>query len=882
MDSFNLRRSFLDFFAHRGHRVVAAAPLVPQDDPTLLFTSAGMVQFKPHFAGTVPLEFRRAVSCQPCLRAGGKDSDLALVGHTLRHHSLFEMLGNFSFGDYFKREAILWAWEYLTEVLKIDAARLYVTVHVTDDEAAEIWLEEVGVPAQRFARYDKENFWGPAGGLGACGPSSEIHYYAGDQFGCGRAGCHINCDCDRWLELWNLVFPQYDQQPDGSRPPLKNRGIDTGMGLERLAFVVQGVPSNFHTDLFAPIIKRAEEVLGKEYGADGRSRASMNIVADHSRALAFVIAENVLPSNDGRGYVVRKLLRRALLHAYLLGLEGPALYRLMEPVAAVMGDVYLHVRARREFVEGVVRAEEERYLTTLSRGMDRLREKLSLMKKGETLPGEEAFTLYDTYGLPLEVTAEVAEWEGIGVDADGFQEAMAAQRRRSRAAAVAADEFPLTGVVEDFPATHFVGYEKLTEDAHVLALVTTSGTVEEAAEGTRAVVILDRTPFYAEAGGQVGDAGALRAEGVIFEVEETTKAATGQFLHFGVVRNGVLKKGARVFAEVDRERRLAVERHHTATHLLHAVLREILGPTATQAGSFVGPAYLRFDYSSDRPLLPEEIDEIEARVQAAVTAAVDVRCEEMPLAEAKRRGAVALFGEKYGEVARVVAVGAAGAELSMELCGGTHLRNTGEVGPFFIVKEEAVAAGVRRIEAVAGEAALKYAQQMRRTLNEAASVIKTGWENLVDRVAQALEDRRELEKRLKEFTAKEASARADQLLAAATRAGPVRLVAALWPDTPASAVKEAVAYLINRYEDVVAVLATDEGGKATIYAGAGAAAVRAGVDAGKLVREVAKALGGGGGGKADFAQAGAKDARGLAEAISDVEKLLRTALNAGK
>jgi alanyl-tRNA synthetase len=874
MDSKALRQSFLDFFEERGHNVVAPAPLVPPDDPTVLFTIAGMMQFKPLFAGAVELAYTRAASCQPCLRAGGKDSDLALVGHTLRHHTLFEMLGNFSFGDYFKREAIVWGWEYLTGVLGLDAERLYATVHVDDDEAAAIWLEEVGIPAERLARYDKDNFWGPAGGLGACGPSSEVHYYAGDDYGCGRDDCHINCDCDRFLEIWNLVFPQLEQQADGSRLPLKNKGIDTGMGLERLAFAVQGVESNFHTDLFLPIIKRAEEVLKKDYGEDGRTRASMNIVADHARALAFAIADNVLPSNEGRGYVIRKILRRALLHAYLLGLEEPLLHRLVEPVVDVMGDVYPQLAEQQAFVEGIVKGEEERYLATLGRGMDRLRGKLASLPKGGLLGGEDAFTLYDTYGLPLEVTAEVAEWEGVEVDEAGFEEAMTAQRHRSRAAAAGADEFPIAGNLDDVPATTFVGYEDLSQEAEVLAVVTKEGRARGAQEGTRAVVVLNLSPFYAEAGGQVGDAGLLTAEGVKFDVEETTKAARGQYLHFGEVKEGVLKEGPKVTAAVDRGRRLAVARHHTATHLLHAALREVLGEGATQAGSFVGPAYLRFDYASGRGLEAEEIEEVESRVQRKVVANLPVWWADMAVEEAKARGAMALFGEKYGERGRVVCIGGEGEEMSLELCGGTHLCNTGEVGPFYVVREEAIAAGVRRIEAVAGEAALAYAQRMRRILDDASRVVKTGWEELPSRVQGALDDRRELEKKLRQYTSRDASARAAELLAGAVKVGPVRLVTGLLAGAAADAVKEAASSLIAAYPDVVAVLATDEGGKATFYAGAGVEAVKAGAHAGNLVRAVAKAVGGGGGGKADFAQAGAKTAEGLEEALAKAGEAL--------
>jgi len=867
MNSSALRQSFLDFFAARGHKVVPPAPLVPKDDPTLLFNSAGMVQFKPYFAGTVPLTFTRAASCQPCLRAGGKDSDLALVGHTLRHHTLFEMLGNFSFGDYFKREGILWAWEYLTETLKIDPARLYATVHTDDDEAADIWLKEVGIPESRFARYEKDNFWGPAGGVGACGPSSEIHYDAGAAYGCGRPECHINCDCDRFIEIYNIVFPQYDQQPDGSRLPLKNRGIDTGMGLERLAFAVQGVKSNFHTDLWLPIVARAAEVLKRDYEESERTRSSLNIVADHVRALTFVVAENVFPSNEGRGYVARKLLRRALLHAYLLGERDPALYKIVAPVVKVMGGTYPHLVAQRKTVEQLIRGEEENYLVTLGRGMDRLRNRLAAMKAGQTLAGDDAFVLYDTYGLPLEVTSEVAAWEGVTVDEGAFDEAMAAQRHRSRAARGQGDEFPLAGHVEDVLPTAFVGYEDTTTRAKVLRLITASGPVKAAPEGTRVAVLLEQTTFYAESGGQVGDAGVLVNDDGLVDVEDTTKDAAGHFLHVGVVAKGTLAAGAVVEVKVDLARRRAVERHHTGTHLLHAALRELLGPGATQAGSYVGPDYFRFDYASPRALEPAEVADVERRVNAMAMAAHPVSWLEMTVQEAKDRGAMALFGEKYGELARVVCVGPGGDEISLELCGGTHLRNTGELGAFYITREEAIAAGVRRLEAVAGEAAVAYAQRMRATLDGAARVINTGWENLVPRVQAALDDRRELDKKLKQLTSKDAGARAEALLAAAVTVGPVRLVTGVLAGAASDAVKAATSALIAVHPDVVAVLATDEDGKATFWAGAGEAALKAGAHAGNLVREVAKAAGGGGGGKADFAQAGAKTADGLAAAL---------------
>ncbi|MCP4229427.1 MAG: alanine--tRNA ligase, partial [bacterium] len=575
-----LRQSFLDFFEERGHTVVPSAPLVP-DDPSLLFTVAGMVQFKPLFAGTVELPYRRAASSQKCLRAGGKDSDLANVGHTLRHHTFFEMLGNFSFGDYFKKEGIPWAWEYMTEVAKLDPERLYATVYTDDDEAAGIWLNDVGLPPERLARYEEDNFWGPAGGVGACGPSSEIHYLVGDHMPCDNPDCHINCDCDRWLEIYNIVFPQFDQQPDGSRKPLKNRGIDTGMGLERLAVAAQDVDSNFLIDIWKPVIDRACSIIDKEYRSDPHVTSSVNIVADHTRALSFCIAENILPGNEGRGYVVRKILRRALLHTYLLGHNEPMLYELVEPIVEKMGGAYPDLKKREEFIAYTIREEETKYLKTLSRGMDRLQNILQGVKKGDCISGDDAFKLYDTYGLPIEVTREVADWDGIETDDAGFEAAMAQQKHRSKKASTFAIDFPLLEGLADLQITEFVGSTELTVDAKILAIVAEKGREDSLSEGQQGIVVLDITPFYAEAGGQAGDTGFLATESGSFDVGETSKNAAGIYLHYGTLAKGEIKVGDTVDARVDAELRANIERHHTATHLLHAALREVLGEGAT-------------------------------------------------------------------------------------------------------------------------------------------------------------------------------------------------------------------------------------------------------------------------------------------------------------
>jgi alanyl-tRNA synthetase len=849
-----IRKKFLEFYEKKDHKIYPSAPLVP-DDPTLLFTVAGMVQFKPFFAGTAEPPKRRTASCQKCLRAGGKDSDLDKVGHTVRHHTFFEMLGNFSFGDYFKEEGILWAWEFCVNVAGLNPERLYATVHVEDDEAYDIWLREVGLDETRLARYDRDNFWGPAGGVGACGPSSEIHYYLGEEHGCDRADCHINCDCDRWLELYNVVFPQFDQQPDGSRPPLANRGIDTGAGLERFAVVTQGVSSNFETDIFAPLIARVEELIEKGYKESDRTTSSMNIVADHTRALVFTLVENILPSNEGRGYVVRKILRRALLHAYLLGVNEPILHRLVEPITKGMGGAYPEIKEREKFLGTTIEDEEKKYLRTLTRGMDRLQNMLTGMKAGDMLSGSDAFTLYDTYGLPPEVTAEVAEWEGIAADMDGFDSALAEQRHRSKQASAFTVDFPLLEGLADLPATEFVGYETLTAEVTILAIITGQGRVDALAENSDGILVLDRTPFYAEAGGQVGDSGLIRGENTTFDVDETGKNQAGVYLHYGTQTTGVLQIGDKVRAAVDPHLRKSVERHHTTTHLLHTALRELLGTQATQSGSYVGGDYLRFDYASDRALEPEEVREVERRVNELIMENFEISWCDMDLEEATAKGATALFGEKYGERVRVVFVGG-GEPISTELCGGTHLKRTGDAGPFYIVREEALSAGVRRVEAVAGEAAVAYAQRMRRTLDEASRAIKTGWENLTDRIERYIEENKRLTKELKSTQTRDAGARLRQFADYSTKVKGVDVLVEYQFDVSADAIKDAAGNFIAENDPVFILMATEVGDKVVFYAGASPGAISAGFHAGKVASAVSKLFGGGGGGKPDFAQGG--------------------------
>jgi alanyl-tRNA synthetase len=849
-----IRKKFLEFYKKKDHKIYPSAPLVP-DDPTLLFTVAGMVQFKPFFAGTTEPPNRRAASCQKCLRAGGKDSDIEKVGHTVRHHTFFEMLGNFSFGDYFKREGILWAWEFCVDIMGLDPERLYATVHNDDDEAYDIWLREVGLDENRLDRYDKDNFWGPAGRAGACGPSSEIHFHLGEEYACNRPNCHINCDCDRWIELYNVVFPQFDQQPDGSRLPLANRGIDTGAGLERFAVITQGVSTNFETDVFSPVIAGVEELIGEAYKESDRTTSSMNIVADHTRALVFTLVENILPSNEGRGYVVRKLLRRALLHAYLLGVDEPILHNLVEPIVEGMGGAYPEIKERKKFLQTTIEDEERKYLRTLTRGMDRLQNILAGMDAGSTLAGFDAFTLYDTYGLPPEVTAEVAEWEGVATDREGFDAALAEQRHRSKKASAFTVNFPLLEGLADLTATEFVGYDELTTETEVTAIVTEQGRVETLSEGRDGIVILGRTPFYAEAGGQVGDSGLLHGEESTFDIAETGKNQADVYLHYGTQSEGELHVGDKVRTTVDPHLRKGIERHHTATHLLHTALRELLGTQATQSGSFVGADYLRFDYASDRALEPEEVREVERRVNDLIMENFEISWCDMDMDVAMAKGATALFGEKYGERVRVVFVGR-DEQVSTELCGGTHLNRTGDAGPFYIVREEALSAGVRRVEAVAGEAAVAYAQRMRQTLDEASRAIKTGWENLTDRIERYVEENKRLTKELKSTQTRDMGARLRQFADYSTKVAGVDVLVEYQFGVSADAIKDTAGNFIANNDPVFILMATELGDKVVFYAGASSGAIDAGFNAGKVAGAVSKLFGGGGGGKPDFAQGG--------------------------
>ncbi|RLA85146.1 MAG: alanine--tRNA ligase [Deltaproteobacteria bacterium] len=752
-----IRRTFLEFFASRGHEVVESSSLIPRDDPTLLFTNAGMVQFKRVFLQQEKRPYNRATSCQKCLRAGGKHNDLENVGRTLRHHTFFEMLGNFSFGDYFKREAIQMAWELLTGVFGLPEERLWVSIHYQDQEAGELWREIAGIPEERIVPLgDEDNFWA-MGDTGPCGPCSEIIIDQGEEMGCGRPDCGPSCDCDRYLELWNLVFMQFERDQGGELRPLPRPCIDTGMGLERITAVLQGVRSNFDTDLFSGIIGRIEELTGVSYGSDPRKDVSIRVIADHARAVAFLVADGVLPSNEGRGYVLRRIIRRALRHGYLLDLRAPFLTRVIERVREKMSPIYPELEESKGLIDEICRREEGRFTETLERGLQLLQQEMEELKeRGQrVIPGELAFKLYDTYGFPLDLTEEVAREEGFTVDMEAFEQSM--QRQRERGKASWRGEIPervLSGP-EGLRST-FVGYEVLEAEGCVLAIFKGSESVEEAKEGEEIGIITDITPFYPEGGGQVGDRGLIEGEGSLMEVRGTERVGES-ILHLGRMRQGRIRKGQRVRLKVDASLRMATARNHTATHLLHATLREVLGGHVRQAGSLVEPKRLRFDFTHFEALSEETLKEIERRVNLRIMEDHPVTVEILDLEEALRRGALALFGEKYGERVRLVEVG----EVSKELCGGTHVERTGQIGAFKILSESAVASGVRRIEAVTGEEAIRYVESLEADFSEIADLLgierqrvslQATRENVKRRIRQVLEDRRQLEEKVRELS----------------------------------------------------------------------------------------------------------------------------------
>lgn len=870
MNTNDIRKRFLDFFKAKGHEIVPSSSLVPGNDPTLLFTNAGMVPFKDVFLGREQRPYKRAASAQRCVRAGGKHNDLENVGYTARHHTFFEMLGNFSFGDYFKRDAIRYAWELLTDVFTLPAERLWVTVYETDDEAYDVWVRDIGVPKERIVRVGdnpdggSDNFWQMAD-TGPCGPCTEIFYDHGPEVEGGPPGSK-DAEGDRYIEIWNLVFMQYDRDAAGKLHPLPKPCVDTGMGLERVAAVLQGVHSNYEIDLFRNLIKAA----GAATGTKDLSHPSLRVIADHIRAVSFLIADGVMPSNEGRGYVLRRIMRRAIRHGYKLGQEKPFFHELVAALDAEMGDAYSELRRQKDTVARIILQEEQRFAETLDQGMKILEATIGALK-GKTIPGSTVFKLYDTYGFPVDLTADIARERSLAIDQVGFEREMEKQRKRARAANKFAADYSKDVSVD--AETEFLGYEQLTLKSRIVGLIGKNIQPTKIKEGDQAVVILDETPFYAESGGQVGDQGELIADnGARFKVLDTQKLAHA-IAHHGQVVEGEFKLGDVVEARVDEDRRHATVLNHSATHLLHAALRKVLGTHVTQKGSLVAPDRLRFDFSHPQPLTPEELRVIEDLVNAEIrrNAGADVR--HMSYDEAIKFGALALFGEKYGDTVRVMKFG----DFSTELCGGTHVSRTGDIGLFKIIGEGGVAAGIRRIEAVTGAGALAHVREIEDALRRIAGEVKADRGTVEQRVGQLVERNRAMEKELQQLRGRLAGGQGADLSAQAVDIGGLKVLAARLDGADAKALREAVDRLKSKLTSAAIVLGAVEDGKVRLAAGV-TRNYMSKVPAGELINVVAEQVGGRGGGRPDMAQAGGSEPDKLDMALRGVPAWVRARL----
>ncbi len=866
MNTKEIRQKFVDYFASKGHTPVASSPLVPGNDPTLLFTNAGMVQFKEVFLGVEKRPYNRAVTAQRCVRAGGKHNDLENVGYTARHHTFFEMLGNFSFGDYFKRDAIRFAWELLTVHYGLPKEKLWTTVYATDDEAYDIWTKEIGVPPERCVRlgdkpggrsYESDNFWQMAD-TGPCGPCSEIFYDHGPGVAGGPPGSP-DADGDRYIEIWNLVFMQFNRDEAGNMNPLPKPSVDTGMGLERLTAVLQHVHSNYEIDLFEALVKAA----ARETGTADLANPSLRVIADHIRACAFLICDGVIPMNEGRGYVLRRISRRAMRHGYKLGQKKPFFFKLVDDLVAEMGGAYPELAQSRDRVKATLRQEEERFAETLETGMAIL--ETALAKDAKRLDGDTAFKLYDTFGFPVDLTADIGRERGFEIDMPAFDAAMASQQQRSRAAS----KFKSGGQLEYSGAkTGFRGYDTLSEEGRVVALYREGAAVESLAAGEEGIVVLDNTPFYAESGGQVGDRGELTIGGTcltLFEVQDTQKVQPDVFGHHGMVKTGEVRLGDTVAANVDLEKRARTVRHHSATHLMHKALRGVLGAHVQQKGSLVDADKTRFDFSHNAPLTSDEIRRVEQLVNAEILKNEATNARTMPIDDAQKLGAMMLFGEKYGDEVRVLDIGS-----SRELCGGTHVTRTGDIGPFRITSEGGVAAGIRRVEAVAGTVALALAQQESDQLARVAAVLKAQPAEVEAKLTQLIESVRALEKDAAKLKSKMAASQGDDLAACAVDVKGVKVLAARLEGADVKMLRDTLDQLKNKLKSSAIVLAASEGERVSLIAGVTADLI-AKVKAGELVNHVAQQVGGKGGGRADMAQAGGTDAAGLPKALASVQ-----------
>ncbi|HLW05236.1 MAG TPA: alanine--tRNA ligase [Azoarcus sp.] len=866
MKSAEIRKKFLEFFASKGHEVVASSSLVPHDDPTLLFTNAGMNQFKDVFLGFDTRAYTRATTSQKCVRAGGKHNDLENVGYTARHHTFFEMLGNFSFGDYFKRDAITYAWELLTEVFKLPEERLWITVYAEDDEAYDIWVKEVGVPAERVirigdnqgARYASDNFW-MMGDTGPCGPCTEIFFDHGEDIWGGPPGSPEE-DGDRYIEIWNNVFMQYNRDEAGNMNPLPRPSVDTGMGLERISAVLQGVHANYEIDLFRALIAAA----ARETSDADVDSPSLKVLADHIRACSFLIADGVIPGNEGRGYVLRRIIRRAIRHGWKLGARAPFFHRLVPDLVSEMGEAYPELVAGERRIMDVLRQEEERFFATIENGMAIVESELDRLAEtdGRVFDGETAFKLHDTYGFPFDLTADICREREVTVDADAFDVAMARQKAQARAAG----KFRMQLNLEySGPETTFFGYERLEQEGKVLAVYRDGVEVAELAEGEQGVIVLDETPFYAESGGQVGDRGELRGGEGIFAVEDTQKIQAAVFGHHGVVTTGRIRKGQDVSAHVDTAARAATARNHSVTHIMHKALREVLGEHVQQKGSLVDAYKTRFDFTHDAPVTREEIREIETIVNREILANTPVDAEVMALEAAQESGALMLFGEKYGDEVRVLSIGT-----SKELCGGTHVARTGDIGLFKIVSEGGVAAGIRRVEAVSGETALQYLQEQESRVQGLSATMKVQPEEVVARVGTLLDNVRALEKEIARLKSKLAASQGDDLASKAVEVNGTKVLAVTLEGADVPALREAVDKLKDKLGSAAIVLASHREDKISLIAGVTKDLVGT-LKAGELVNMVAQQVGGKGGGRPDMAQAGGTQPENLPDALASVK-----------
>ena len=864
-----LRELFLKFFETKGHLRLPSFSLVPQNDKSVLLINAGMTPMKPWFKGEEEPPCKRVCTCQKCIRTG----DIENVGKTARHGTYFEMLGNFSFGDYFKHEAIAWSWEFLTspEWVGLEADRLYPSVYESDDEAWNIWHDEIGIPAEKIFRFGKEdNFW--EHGSGPCGPCSEIYYDRGPEYGCGKPGCTVGCDCDRYIEIWNNVFSQFDNDGHNNYTELKQKNIDTGMGLERLACVCQNVDSLFDVDTVMNITHKVSELTGAHYGESYQRDVSLRVITDHIRSATFMICDGILPSNEGRGYVLRRLLRRAARHGKLLGVNEPFLYQVVDTVVHENECQYGDLREKQSYITKVIRTEEENFARTIDGGIRIYNEMLAGHKeRGETVfSGADAFKLYDTFGFPIDLTAEMAAEAGMTVDEDAFKALMTEQKERAREARKALGDLGWAGVEfgKDMPATEFMGYDHDTvEGAKVLAIVVEGEQAEEIVSGMDAMVVLDKTPFYAEMGGQVADHGVLTAEGVVFTVSDVQKNKGGKFMHYGKLAEGSLSVGDTVTAAIDTERRAAIRRAHSATHLLDAALTKVLGDHVHQAGSLVEPDRLRFDFTHFEAITPNELNRVEDMVNDAILEGMAITTEELPIAEAKARGAVATFGEKYGQTVRVVTMG----DFSMELCGGTHLDNTAKAGPFRIKSESSVASGVRRIEATTGKATLEEMRHSRGMLTRAAQFFKSAPETLVERLEQQAAEMKTLRQALEKFKSEASMGEAKQILASAKTVDGLHIITGTRQGVDAAALRVMGDFLRDKDPAVVGVLASVQGEKVTFLVVCGKEAVARGVKAGDLVKAVSAICGGKGGGKPDSAMGGGTELLKVDDALAAVD-----------